>query len=177
MIRSFFVCTLFICTASLLHAEQATIAELSKNLPEEKVQIINGRWIVKVRVPVQGTASTARKIAQSSAESIGKGKILEHACTPQRDGRLGKLNGVITELATNRVNVDSDGIEVIMSAPIQKPKCTFESSDSKKNVNVSNTELLNETKLVDSPPSANQPSPPPESSKPLVKTRETGSDY
>lgn len=177
MIRSFFVCTLFICTASLLHAEQATIAELSKNLPEEKVQTINGRWIVKVRVPVQGTASTARKIAQSSAESIGKGKILEHACTPQRDGRLGKLNGVITELATNRVNVDSDVIEVIMSAPVQKPKCTFESSDSKKNINVSNTEPLNETKFFDSPPSTNQPSPHPESSKPLVKTLETGSDY
>ena len=180
MTRSFFVCTLFICTASLLHAEQATIAELSKNLPEEKVQTINGRWIVKVRVPVQGTASTARKIAQSSAESIGKGKILEHACTPQRDGRLGKLNGVITELATNRVNVDSDGIEVIMSAPVQKLKCTFESSESKKNVNVSSTELINETTLVDSPHSTNQPSPPPlpsEPSKPLVKTRETGSDY
>jgi hypothetical protein len=177
VIRSFIVCIFFICTASLLHAEQATIAELSKNLPEEKLQTINGRWIVKVRVPVQGSASTARKIAQSSAESIGKGKILEHACTPQRDGRLGKLNGVITELATNRVNIDSDSIEVIMSAPIQKLKCTFESTESKKNVNVSNTEPLNETKLVDSPPSTNQPSPPPESNKPLVKTYETGSDY
>lgn len=177
MTRSFFVCTLFICTASLLHAEQATIAELSKNLPEEKVQTINGRWIVKVRVPVQGTASTARKIAQSSAESLGKGKILEHACTPQRDGRLGKLNGVITELATNRVNVDSDGIEVIMSAPVQKPKCTFESSESKKNINVSSTEPLNETTLVDSTSSIPQASPPSEPSKPVVKTRETGSDY
>ena len=70
-----------------------------------------------------------------------------------------------------------------MSAPVQKLKCTFESSESKKNVNVSSTELINETTLVDSPHSTNQPSPPSlpslpsEPSKPLVKTRETGSDY
>lgn len=173
MIRSFFVCTLFICFANLLHAEQATIAELSKNLPEEKVQTINGRWIVKVRVPVQSSASTARKIAQSSAESIGKGKILEHACTPQRDGRLGKLNGVITELATNRVNVDSDSIEVIMSAPVQKPKCTFESSESKKNFDESSSEKLS----ADSIRNVSQTPSPSVPSKPAITTRETSSEY
>ncbi len=173
MIRSFFVCTLFTCFASLLHAEQATIAELSKNLPEEKVQTINGRWIVKVRVPVQGTASTARKIAQSSAESIGKGKILEQACTPQRDGRLGKLNGVITELATNRVNVDSDSIEVIMSAPVQKPKCTFESSESKKNSIENSSEKL----IEDSNHNVSQIPQPSVPSKPVTTTRETSSEY
>jgi hypothetical protein len=173
VIRSFFVCTLFICTASLLHAEQATIAELSKNLPEEKVQTINGRWIVKVRVPVQGSASTARKIAQSSAESIGKGKILEYACTPQRDGRLGKLNGVITELATNRVNVDSDSIEVIMSAPVQKPKCTFESAESKKNTSENSSEKLSEDSQsnVSQNPQSSVPS------KPAITTRDTRSEY
>ena len=173
MIRSFFVCTLFICFVSLLHAEQVTIAELSKNLPEEKVQTINGRWIVKVRVPVQGTASTARKIAQSSAESIGKGKILEQACTPQRDGRLGKLNGVITELATNRVNVDSDSIEVIMSAPVQKPECTFESAESKKNFNENSSEKLSE----DSNLNVSQNPQPSNPSKPAITTRDTRSEY
>lgn len=173
MIRSFFVCTLLTCFANLLHAEQATIAELSKNLPEEKVQTINGRWIVKVRVPVQSSASTARKIAQSSAESIGKGKILEHACTPQRDGRLGKLNGVITELATNRVNVDSDSIEVIMSAPVQKPKCTFESTESKKNFNENSSEKLSE----DSNLNVNQNPQPSNPIKPAITTRETSSEY
>ena len=137
------------------------------------MQTINGRWIVKVRVPVQSSASTARKIAQSSAESIGKGKILEHASTPQRDGRLGKLNGVITELATNRVNVDSDSIEVIMSAPVQKPKCTFESFESKKNFDESSSEKLS----ADSIRNVSQTPSPSVPSKPAITTRETSSEY
>ncbi len=69
---------------------------------------------------------------QLNADSKGKEKILEHACSAQRNGLLGKLVGIITELATNRIKIDGDVLEVIMSAPVQKPKCTFESSDSKK---------------------------------------------
>lgn len=56
---------------------------------------------------------------QLNADSKGKGKILEHACSAQRNGLLGKLVGIITELATNRINIDGGVLEVIMSAPIQ----------------------------------------------------------
>ncbi len=176
--RSFVVCTFFyLFSAGSLYAEQTSMAELSKNLPEEKVQTINGRWMIKVRVPIEGTASTSRKIAQSNAESMSKGKILEHACSAQRDGRLGKLVGIITELATNRINIDGDVLEVIMSAPVQKPKCTFESSDSKKNISEISPEKLSETVRQESPRSTNQVSQSTESSKPITITRETGSDY
>lgn len=206
--RSTIVCTLFcLLAAGYLHAEQTSMAELSKNLPEDKVQTINGRWMIKVRVPIEGTASTARKIAQINAESIGKGKILEHACTPQRDGRLGKLIGVITELATNRINIDGDVLEVIMSAPVQKPKCTFESSESKKNASdkvgqQQNEELPRPTSQVtsisspqDKISSTSTPSVDPtkssttsksestqtqvstEPNQPVIITRETGTDY
>ena len=54
MIRSFFVCILFTCFASLLHAEQATIAELSKNLP------------LPLRIESGGTGEESREAAMNA---------------------------------------------------------------------------------------------------------------
>ena len=135
---------LLLLFVSTVDAEINSASTTASSFKENNLQKKNGNWISQGVAVIVGKGNNSLKIAQITAESKAKLLILEHVCPGYDQSSINSVN--ISGLTTISSIKNNDSYEVILSAPIQKIKCEFESKNRGKLGSEGENQKLNKEK-------------------------------